>query len=181
MAKKKAKKAEGTPIRRLKDKTIYPAWDCGVIDNEIVFKDKEAFHTSLIPFEGKDNLQLVLKKKVKSRSRQEEKYYHGVVVKMIGAEMDLEPEEVHEMLKRMFLKIEERMVHIDGRVIRYERVMSTTELGDKAYQDYWKRVQRWAALPTQDEGLNINSGLGLYIPDPNEADWDGREEYFAKG
>lgn len=148
-----------------------------MIGGELIFKDRQAFESSLLPFEGKENLQLVLKRKIKSRSRQEEKYYHAVVVRMIAAEMELPDQEVHELLKRMFLRTEERHELEDGRVIRYERTMSTTELGDKAYREYWQQVQRWASLPTKDDGLGPDSGLGLYIPDPNEADWDGRDEY----
>jgi len=33
----------------------------------------------------------------------------------------------------------------------------------------------WASLPTGDNGLNQTSGLELYIPEPNEADY---ENYF---
>lgn len=165
------------PKRGLKDRTIVPAWDCGVFNNKVVLKDRQAFDNHLIPFEGKDNLQLIIKRKVKHRSRQEEKFYHAVPVRMIAAHMEITDQEAHEMLKRMFLKQEERAKLADGRVIRYERVLSTTELGDKAYREYWENVIRWAALPTKDEGLGPDSGLGLYIPYPNEADWDGAEEY----
>lgn len=166
------------PRKGLRDKTIYPAWDCAVVGGEVVIRDREAFERHLIPYEGKENLQLILKRRIKARSRLVERYYHAVPVRMIADEMQISDEEAHEMLKGMFLKVEERAESEDGKSMRYERVMSTTELGDKRYYEYvFEQVVRWAALPTKDDGLGPDSGLGLYIPLPNEAEWDGREEY----
>jgi len=81
--------------------------------------------------------------------------------------MDLDPEKTHVFLKSMFLRVEE-----SSGTYRYKRVLSTTELSQEAYQEYWKRVQRWASLPTLQGGLSFDSGLDLYIPDPNEVDYD---------
>lgn len=160
----------------LKDKTIYPAWDCEVKDGKVVIKERKSFDTHLVPFEGRENLQLILKRKVKSRSRQEEKYFHAVVCRMVAEAMDITDMEAKELLKNMFLKTEESKKLPGGKTVRYERTLSTTELGDKAYREFWEDCVRWAAIPTRD-GLGPDSGLGIYIPYPNEADWDGREEY----
>lgn len=163
--------------KQLKDKTITPTWNCGVINNDVVVEDQKGFHNFLNKFEGKTNLQLVIKRKVKPRSRQEEKYYHSVVVRMVADAMSLEDEEAHDFLKKMFLRTEERHQLANGKIIRYERTGSTTDLGDAAYRQYWQKIQRWAVKPTGPDGLGPDSGLGLYIPDPNEADWEGVEEY----
>lgn len=172
-----AKKEKNERPKGLSDKTIYPVWDCEVRQGKVVLKDKAGFDEHLIPLEGKDNLQLTLKRKVKWRSRQEEKFYHAVPVRMIAAEMGITDNEAHQFLKELLLRTEERVELDDGRVVRYHRTRSTTELGDQDYRDYWKAVIQWASLPTKEEGLGPDSGLGLYIPDPNEADWDGKEYY----
>lgn len=166
--------------KRLKDRSVIPAWNCAVYNGQILVEDKKGFENFLAIHEGKEGLQLVLKKKVKTRSRNEEKFYHAVVVKMVAEGMDIMREEAHEFLKHMFLRTEERVVLPDARVIRYERTMSTTELSDSAYREYWETVIKWAALPTLPEGLTVRSGLELYIPYPNEAEWDGRDEYFGQ-
>lgn len=163
-------------MAKLQDKKIYPAWDCAVFNNKVVIRDREAFDTHLIPYEGRDNLQLVLRRKTKARSRKEEKFFHAVVANRVAGAMDITMGEAKEFLKGLFLKREERT----EKGMRYTRVMSTTELGDNAYREFWEDCIRWAALPTEDEGLSITSGLGIYIPYPNEADWDGRDEYFAE-
>lgn len=166
MAKKQTKqKTAASSASKLRDRTVVPAWECGVHNGKVVIKDRAAFDQHLIPFEGKDNLSLVLKRKVKPRSRPIEKYYRAVPVRMIAAEMGIEDEEVHEMLKAMFLKTEDSKELPDGKVIRYERVMSTTELGDKRYYEYvFDQVLPWGSKT-----------VGIYIPLPNEADYDGAE------
>lgn len=144
--------------------SIIPKWEVEIdLQGKVQVKNQEAWHRFKIPYKGR-KMHLILKPIERQRSRQEEKYYHGVVVRMIAEEMAISREETHDMLKNMFLRHEGRTK--SG--IRYERVQSTTELTDREYREYWERVVQWAGLPTQDDGLGPNSGLGLYIPLPNE-------------
>ncbi len=151
----------------LKEKKIYPKWEAEIKDQTVVFKNRDAFDTHLIPFEGKQ-VHVIVKDISKDRSRQEEKFYHAVVVRMVAEEMFITDQESHEFLKAMFLKVEEKTP--GG--YRYTRILSTTELSDKAYRRYWEDCIRWAALPTLEDGLGPKSGLSLYIPMPNEVDYD---------
>lgn len=144
-----------------------PKWKVHIVNNRLVFEDRDRFDEYLIPLEGK-TMDLVIKKPVEPRSRKEEKYYHSVVKPMVAEEMSIEPEEAHEFLRGLLLRVEEN----HEKYGRYERVKSTTELNKQEYQEYWRRVIKWAALPTKDYGLGLDSGLGLYIPDPNECDYD---------
>jgi len=153
-------------------KHIYPTWPATIDSRgQIIIKDRQKFDNFASLYAGKENMGITLKPFRKSRSRQEEKYYHAVPKMLIAEAMDIEPEQAHEFLCKMFLTVEESTV-IDGNKVRYTRTRSTTELDDKQYRDYWTRVNRWASLPTGDDGLDLDSGLGLYIPDPNEADWE---------
>lgn len=151
----------------LREKKIYPKWEAEVKGNKVVFKDRETFDTHLVPYEGKP-VHVIVKDVSKDRSRQEEKFYHAVVVRMVAEEMFITDEEAHQFLKKMFLTIEEKTK--GG--YRYTRVLSTTELSDKAYRKYWGDCIKWAAQPTLEDGLNAQSGLSLYIPDPNSVDYE---------
>ncbi len=151
----------------LSEKKIQPKWKVKIHDGRVVFNDREAFDRFLIPMEGKEK-DLIIKDIVKERSRQEEKYYRAVVVNMVAEEMGIEADEAHNQLKRLFLTIEEST----PAGYRYHRVQSTTELSDRAYREYWGRCVAWAALPTKDSGLAQDSGLNLYIPLPNETDYE---------
>ena len=155
----------------LKENRIYPKWHVSIIDGKVVFKDRENFDRHLIPYEGKA-MHLIVKDVHKERSRQEEKYYHAVVVRMVAGAMDIPDQEAHALLKGLFLRVEEK-----GKYGRYERTMSTTELSDRAYREYWEKCVKWAALPTEPEGLGPSSGLSLYIPAPNEVSYQEGKDY----
>ena len=150
----------------LKEHKIYPKWRVKITDGKVVFKSRESFDRHLVPYEGKE-MDLIVKHIVKDRSRQEEKFYHAVVVRMVAEAMDIADQEAHELLKKLFLTIEEE----SPMGFRYTRVMSTTELSDKAYREYWEKCIRWAAQTTEEDGLSVNSGLELSIPYPNEVDY----------
>ena len=153
----------------LKEKKFYPKHHIEIDQTgKIIFEDKDKWENAKIPFIGK-KCDLILKNRIKDRSRQEEKYFHGVVCTMVAEEMGIAPQEAKNMLKDLFLKEETRSP--EG--FRYERTMSTTELDDKRYRQFvFDECVRWAALPTKDDGLGIDSGLSLYIPSPNECDYE---------
>jgi hypothetical protein len=150
----------------LKERKFYPKFKGRIQNGVLRHENKQAFERYLLTMDGKE-IETVVKPRAKERSRQEEKFYHAVVVRMVADEMTIMDEEAHQFLKSMFLRREEQT--LQG--FRYERTLSTTELSDKAYREFWESCIRWAALPTQDEGLGIESGLGLFIPYPNEVDF----------
>ncbi len=152
-----------------KENKFWPKWPVKIAeDGKVLFHDKEAWERFKIPFRGKD-MDLILKHRVKERSRQEEKYYWAVVVRMVAEEMGIGRQEAHELMANLFLSVEEKT----PAGFRYKRVISTTELSDKRYDEYvFKECIPWAARPTEDDGLSEDSGLALYIPLPNEVDYE---------
>lgn len=116
-------------------------------------------------------IDIIIKKRRKDRSPQEHKYYWAVVVRMVAEEMGLMPEEAHQILKEILLKEPARGVTTKGSPYSYWRSRSITELSDTQFREYWQACQRWAVQPTAEDGLGIDSGIGLYIPDPNEVDY----------
>lgn len=151
----------------LKESQFWPKWPVKITESgKIEFENKDQWDNFKIPFYGKE-MTLILKKRTKDRSRQEEKFYWAVVVQMVATEMEVTRESAHHLMAEMFLTTEERA----GNGTRYKRVLSTTELGDKAYRAYWEKCIHWAALPTADEGLSQDSGLNLFVPFPNESDY----------
>jgi len=155
-------------MAKLKEKEIWPRWRVEVSkDGKVLFEDRKSWDEFKIPFIGKP-MTLILKRRVKERSRQEEKYFHAVVVRMIAAEMTIGMDEAKEFLKNLFLRHEER----SPAGFRYYRTLSTTELSDRAYRHFWEQCRDWAALPTGENGLDQDSGIELYIPLPNEVDYE---------
>ena len=91
----------------LKERKIYPKWKATARGGRLYYDREGDFSNHLIPYDGKE-LQVIVKPYAKNRSRQEEKFYHAVVVRMVACEMDFTDQEAHEFLKSLFLKIEER-------------------------------------------------------------------------
>ena len=155
----------------LKERRIYPVFKGFAKGGSLFFEDRRALDGYVRSLDGKQ-LDIILKEQHKHKSRKEEKFYHGVVVRMVADDMCISDQEAHDILRGLHLKVEEKKIIAGIKILRYERVLSTTELSDKAYQDYWKRCIAWAALPTLPEGLSQTSGLSLYIPYPNEVDFE---------
>lgn len=97
-------------------------------------------------------------KPYKTRSLQQNKYYHSVVVPMVfdglrDAGFTIRhTDDAHEVLKNLFLKVRE-----EKGGIAIERVRSTTELSTTEFNEYIQFIQVWAI-----DYLNIS------IPLPNE-------------
>lgn len=148
------------------EKKFYPKFKGKVSGGVVIYEDQSSYEMYLSTMDGQE-VETVTKPPSKERSRHEEKFYYGVVVKMVSEEMCVPPQEAHTLMAKMFLTIEDQ----SPVGYRYERVQSTTELSDKAYRAYWNQCIAWAALPATGEGLTVNSGLSLYIPMPNEVDY----------
>jgi hypothetical protein len=88
----------------------------------------------------------------KKRSSNENRYYFGVVVKMISEYTGDDTDSTHEMLKLQFL-----IKHREGLP---DTIKSTAKLTTAEFEEYLENVRRWAA-----------TFFPLYIPLPNECDY----------
>lgn len=110
----------------------------------------------------KNGVYLLTLKSIKKRSLPQNAYYHGCVVplvlqglKDVGYDEVQTHEDVHEILKYLFLK--RSIVHkATGEVIA-EISGSTAELQTHEFNDYLEKIWKWSA-----------EYLGVHIPAPNE-------------
>jgi len=96
-------------------------------------------------------------KEAKIRSLPENKYYWGVVIEILSQETGYTKEDMHEVLRRMFLK---EISHIKGKsdkIIEVEFSRSTASLKVWEFEEYLENIRTWAS-----------SDLGVIIPSPNE-------------
>jgi hypothetical protein len=112
-----------------------------VKDGKIILDNQAGFSSYRAKFEGQ-RIEVILRARNVSRSDQQNKYYHGVVVSMIADHLGYEKEEMHELLKKQF------------------KVESTARLKTAEFKEYVDDIVRWAA-----------SDLGIPIPDPHEIDY----------
>ena len=124
-----------------------PIFDCVVQYGKLKMERRDRFEKYLQGLNGK--YSLIIKKKTKPRSIEQNNYYWGVIIKMIADEMGHYGREemlrIHDALRHMFLCD-------DGLIPK-----STTDLSTVQAEEYYAKIRMWAS-----EFLN------LYIPLPNE-------------
>ena len=124
----------------------------GVV-NKGVLQVEARFYPYLASLEGQ-KVEIVVRKRRSKRSGQQNRYYWGVVVKMLADKLGYEPEEMHYALRVKFLGEEEDRYGL-------KKIRSTTELSTKEFIEvYTEPIKRWAA-----------EFLCFRIPDPNEVDF----------
>jgi hypothetical protein len=123
-----------------------------VTDGKLVFQSLTDWYVHLRRLNYK-NVEVIVREAKKERSKSENNFYWGVVVKMIADHTGYTRDEAHAILKSMFLKV------IVG---RFEYVRSTKTLNTSEMEEYLADIRQWASLP------NEQGGLGLYVPAPNE-------------
>ena len=114
------------------------------------------FNSYLLSLEGW--VELTVRKRIENRSNKQNRYYWGVVIKILSDEMGLSQDETHEILKYQFLKS-----HVDitilGEIERTFFIRSTTSLNTKDMEIYLEEIRQWAA-----------SFLNCQVPMPNEVE-----------
>lgn len=127
----------------------------GRIENgRLILDEKDAFTSFVSKWEGKE-IALSIKKSASTRTNAENRYYWGVIVNMVAAEVGIIPDDAHELLKGLFLKVG---VEHEGK--RYEIVRSTSSLSVSEFEDYAEKCRQWSAVE-----------LDCPIPLPNEVEF----------
>lgn len=134
---------------------ITPKFSCQLKDGKLVYKNQQKFNDYLKSLPVATDLELILKKKRNQRSLEQNAWYWGVALKCIFEETGNEPKDMHEILKSEFLQ---SLYEFEGKV--YTIIKSTADLNTKQFSEYMDKIQKWASL------------RGIYIPDPNEVDYD---------
>ena len=117
-------------------------------DNE---EDKKKLFSIMKVLKGEH--AVAIKKKRANRSGSQNRYYWSVVIAYISEETGFTKEEAHQIMGRMFLKYVKTVPDGTEEVF----VRSTTSLNTLEMTEYIESIRTFAL-----------SGLGTYIPDPNE-------------
>ena len=126
-----------------------------VTNGKVDFLNLPLFNKDLKQYEGKEAI-LIIKPYKDSRSDNQNRYYWGVVIKLLCDEIGYLPEEMHEILKQKFLST--RTVKIGGE--EYSIPDSSSTLNTTEFEDYLSKIRTWAS---QD--------LELLIPLPNDIEY----------
>lgn len=137
---------------------INPIFKAKNLNGQISVKDKEKFneHLRTLP----EEVELVVKAIKESRSQSQNKYYWGVVVKIVADETGHSSEDIHDYLRTRLLQ---KWITIETKEGTREVciVRSTTSLDTKEFCDYVSFCRQWASME-----------LGVFIPDPGQIDYE---------
>ena len=129
----------------------------------ILKRNRNLILDAIKSFEGQ-NVVISIQKQKKTRSNNQNAYYHGVVIPIMqqclkDAGYLMTNESIHEMLKLRFLK-ESILVNEDtGEYL--ERIKSTTELSTTDFMEYIMEIQKFAVeyfnteIPSPNENLTL--------------------------
>lgn len=132
---------------------MQPIFRGRVEKGKLLLDDPSRYLLRIAALEGK-KVELTLRKSQSTRSTQANKYYWGVVVKLIAAHCGYDPDEMHEALKYKFLS--DKSLDANGLV----KIGSSAALSVDEFITYTNRIVMWAAQHLQ-----------VYIPDPNQVDY----------
>jgi hypothetical protein len=112
-----------------------------VLEGKIVLDNRPRFRQHLSAMEGK-RIELILREKLPGRSNQQNRYYWGIVLALLGEHLGYTTEEMHDVLKKKF------------------KIESTTKLSTEVFEKYLSDIKQFAA-----QELEVN------IPDPDSVEW----------
>ena len=113
---------------------------------QIIYEKQNLLEAYLKSFKPDTRLEIVIKKYVPKRTDSQNKYYWGVVVKMIADYTGMDKDSTHDGLRQIFLKVEHE---------KLPTIKSTAKLSTIEFAEYIEQCVIWAA-----------TFLGLVIPDP---------------
>lgn len=123
----------------------------------------QAFITHVQSYNGKGvSVTVKAQREMKNRSDQENRYYWGVVVRILAEEwgynyhLQTDKFRVHSIIKEQFLV---EPIEIKGKMLREE--VSTAALSTIEFESLMTTIREWASME-----------FGIYIPLPNEVPFE---------
>jgi hypothetical protein len=126
---------------------------------KLYIRNRRAFDQQIAQMREGWEIELTVKRRRATRSIEQNRYYWGVVVELISEHTGYTPDEMHDVLKALF--IPKRLALQDGNgVVQNEIVIggSTRTMNKLEFGDYIESIRRWAA-----------ETLDVVIPDPEGA------------
>jgi len=120
---------------------------CGVVKNgKLTLTDEGRYSAYLATLQGE--VDVVVRRPRKQRTSPQNKFLWGVVYALISEHTGFTLDEVHDAMRLMFLRDEDKSI---------PTLKSTTSLSVVEMSRYWEQIRQFAA-----------EKLDLQIPDPNE-------------
>ena len=121
-------------------------WQGKVSQGALKLDNRREFTMFLCSLEGK-TVDVTVEKHKTTRSTPQNRLLWGVVYEVIARHLGYSTEEIHDLMRYKFLRVE------DGRVPGMYKITSTTKLSKNEFSEYIEEISRWSS-----------EFLGCYIP-----------------
>jgi hypothetical protein len=122
----------------------------GQVKNGILILNAPERYAAYLPTLNGKEVQLSVGSVKKQRTKRENRYYWGVVIRLLSEVTGYNDDEMHDALRMLFLKDTDRTIPV---------IRSTASLTTLEFENYLEKIRLWAG-----EKLNC------YIPLPNEVE-----------
>ena len=126
-----------------------PIFHGSILKGKVIFDDRDSFDNYLLSLENMF-VDIVIKKRRKDRSNQQNRYMWGVVYKIISETTGHTEDEIHDSMRAMFLM---------DNLGKFPIMRSSTSLTTAEMEEYLEKIRQWAAQE-----------LSCIIPLPNEVE-----------
>ena len=130
---------------------ITPKFTAQIDFGHIKLDDKPSFDAWISTLEGK-KVDVVVSKYRKNRTDNANKYLWGVCYQLMADELGYSVDDIHSLMKGMFLK---KVAVIKGK--KYDVIQSTASLSTDDFSAYIEKIKQFASQE-----------LNLYLPNPQE-------------
>ena len=124
-------------------------------NSKIVFHNRDLFNSELQQYNNSD-AYLIIKPYKSRRSDNQNRYYWGVVIKILAEELGYLSDEMHEILKYKFLAQKDVVLGDETLTIPD----SSANLNTTEFEKYLAEIRMWASRD-----------LDILIPQPNEVEY----------
>lgn len=132
---------------------IVPILQANVKDCLLIYLDREKYNNWLVQLNNKE-VEVIIRKKRKNRSERQNRYYWGVVLKLISESTGESLEDLHNHFSYKWLSC-------SGKSGKLNTKKSTTSLSTVEFMEYIDKIISWG-----EEFLNIT------FPEPENIDLD---------
>ena len=126
-----------------------PIFHGSILKGKVIFDDRDSFDNYLLSLENMF-VDIVIKKRRKDRSNQQNRDMWGVVYKIISETTGHTEDEIHDSMRAMFLM---------DNLGKFPIMRSSTSLTTAEMEEYLEKIRQWAAQE-----------LSCIIPLPNEVE-----------
>lgn len=132
--------------------SIVPIFQGKIEDCILIYDERDKFNAYLTTLNGP--VEVIVRKPRKVRSSQQNKYYWGVILKLISEHTGESIDDLHNHFSYKYLSM-------NGKSGKLHSKKSTTSLSTIEFMEYINKIIQWG-----EQFLNIN------FPEPEDVDYD---------